>query len=64
MSRKVLVESLSVLSPMITESIEAGSKVILTVTGNSMRPYLRHLRDQVVLEKCDPRALKVGDVPL
>ncbi len=64
MSQKVVVESLSVLSPVITESIEAGSEVILTVTGNSMRPYLRHLRDQVVLKKCDPRALKVGDVPL
>ena len=37
----------------------------MTITGNSMCPFLRHERDQVVLSKpCDPATLQVGDVLL
>lgn len=52
------------LSPLIVGLIDEGFDVTLTVTGNSMRPMLTHLRDSVVLTSCDPTALKVGDIPL
>ena len=56
--------SMKEISPVITQCIENGSEVILTVTGNSMLPFLRDRRDQVVLVKADPNVLKINDVPL
>ena len=56
--------SMSQITPVITQCIENGSEVILTVTGNSMCPFLKDRRDQVVLVKAQPENLKVGDVPL
>lgn len=50
--------------PVIAESLLQGQEVVLTITGNSMSPYLRHRRDQVVLISADPAALQPGDVPL
>ncbi len=52
------------LSPVVQACLDNGSEVVLTVTGNSMRPMLRHGRDQVILKRCDPRHLQVGDLPL
>ncbi|MBO5911955.1 MAG: S24/S26 family peptidase, partial [Clostridia bacterium] len=52
------------LSPLIVGLIEEGVDVTITVTGNSMRPMLTHRKDTVVLTKCDPLALKRGDLPL
>ena len=52
------------LSPLITGLIDEGIDVALTVTGNSMKPMLTTHRDSVLLTKCDPTALKVGDLPL
>lgn len=52
------------LSPLIVGLIEEGIDVTITVTGNSMRPMLTHRKDTVVLTKCDPFALKRGDLPL
>ncbi len=57
--------SMEELSPLVMECLEDGKEVLLTVTGNSMCPFLRHKRDQVVLVKpADPTILQVGDVPL
>lgn len=64
MDRNVVVTSLQELSPIMEACIAEGSEVILTVTGNSMRPLLRHRRDQVVLKRNDRSLLQVGDVPL
>ena len=64
MEQRVVLTNLAELSPVMQSCMEAGSEVILTVTGNSMRPYLKHQRDQVVLAKCDPHHLQIGDVPL
>ena len=50
--------------PVMQEHLLAGQEVVLTVTGNSMSPFLRHRRDQVVLVAADPMALQPGDVPL
>ncbi len=55
---------MSELSPIITGLIAEGVDVTLIVTGNSMRPMLSHLKDTVVLTKCNPEALKKGDIPL
>ena len=55
--------SLSELSPLMLECLAQGQEVLMTVTGNSMSPFLRHKRDQVVLSACDPESLQVGDVP-
>ena len=56
--------SLDALAPVIEGSLAAGQQVVLTITGNSMAPFLRDCRDQVVLEAVDPAALQPGDVPL
>lgn len=55
---------MSELSPLIVGLVNSGADVTLTVTGNSMRPMLTHLKDSVILTKCDPLSLKVGDIPL
>lgn len=52
------------LAPILTECMEQGQEVVFTVTGNSMSPFLRNKKDQVVLTACDPMALQPGDVPL
>ena len=52
------------LTPLMTACLKQGQEVILTVTGDSMRPFLRHQRDQVVLTAVDGHALQPGDVPL
>jgi len=62
--RRVVVTGLDELSPVMVECMEAGSEVVLIVTGNSMRPFLASRRDQVVLKKCDVSTLQIGDVPL
>ena len=56
--------SMEKISPIIAQCVESGSEVILTVTGNSMRPFLVDKRDQVVLIKANAEALQEGDVPL
>ena len=52
------------LSPIMESCLHEGQEVILTITGNSMCPLLRHRRDQVVLAAVDGDALYPGDVPL
>ncbi len=64
MERRIVMTCLEELSPVMMECIEAGSEVVLIVTGNSMRPFLASCRDQVVLKKCDASTLQIGDVPL
>ena len=55
---------LELLSPLMQECMDQGQEVVLTITGNSMSPFLRHRRDQVVLVSTDPTTLQPGDVPL
>lgn len=64
MERRVVLTRFEELTPLMAECMEAGSEVVLIVTGNSMRPFLASCRDQVVLKKCDAATLQVGDVPL
>ena len=53
-----------VLFSAIGEQLAAGRQAIFTVTGMSMWPFLCHGRDEVVIEACDPRSLKKGDILL
>ncbi len=52
------------LSPVILDCLADGGEVVLTITGNSMSPFVRHQRDQVVLAATDPESLLPGAVPL
>lgn len=52
------------LSPILTSCLQDGQEIILTITGNSMSPLLRHRRDQVVLSAVNGEDLRPGDVPL
>ena len=52
------------LSPLLLGLINDGTDVVFNVTGNSMKPFWYNRRDSVVLTKCDPKALKKGQVPL
>ncbi len=50
------------LVPVICETLEHNGSFTLTVTGNSMRPFLRHLSDNVELVSCEARPPKTGDI--
>lgn len=50
------------LSPLMEEILAQGHSVELTVTGNSMRPMLRHKVSRVRLAPAGD--LKKGDIPL
>ena len=56
--------SLNDISPLLLGLINEGIDVTFTVTGCSMSPLWRNLRDSVVLTGCDPLTLKKGQVPL
>jgi hypothetical protein len=62
--RKKIYKSTTELSEVMLGLINSGTDVKITVTGNSMRPMLRHRRDTVVLTSCDVNTLKKGDLPL
>lgn len=48
----------------IKRALDEGHTATFRVKGYSMRPYLEHLRDKVVLAPARPDALKPGDVIL
>ena len=48
----------------MTEALQNGGEVILTVTGTSMLPLLQHRRDKVCLIKPEAHRLKKHDIPL
>ena len=48
----------------IKRALDEGRTATFRVKGYSMRPYLEHLRDKVVLAPASPDALKPGDVIL
>ena len=50
--------------PVILEMLAQDNRAIFTVTGTSMWPLICHGRDQVIVERCDPKKLKKGDIIL
>lgn len=49
---------------LLPEFLKDNYQATFTVTGNSMWPFLTHGRDTVVVEACDPKHLKKGDIVL
>lgn len=47
--------------PVMRDLIAQGKEVALTITGNSMSPFLAHGRDQILIEKPQD-VLKKGDM--
>lgn len=47
---------------VLHEEFEAGRGVWLTVTGSSMEPLLRHLRDKVILMPPEKYIPGTGDI--
>jgi hypothetical protein len=50
------------LLPLVREYVAKGEKVVISVKGYSMRPFLEHLRDRVQLAPWT--SLAVGDAVL
>lgn len=48
--------------PIMEEIIKNGGKCKLKVTGYSMTPILKHLRDSVVLTSSEDRPIKKGEI--
>jgi signal peptidase len=55
---------MSQMAPIIEWLISEGCQIKLTVTGNSMYPFLRHGIDSVVLDKDTNRKVKKRDIVL
>lgn len=52
------------LSPLMAEVLDNDGEVTFTVTGNSMRPLLRHRRDKVCIVRPQGNPLQKYDIPL
>ncbi len=56
--------TMETLSHIILKMLDEKIDIIMTVTGTSMNPMLRHKRDKVILTACDKFSLRIGDIPL
>lgn len=61
---KVVKVNSEQLFPVIKDMLDGGKKVSITVTGNSMYPFLRDSIDNVELEKADFNKISRGDIVL
>lgn len=50
--------------PVIAELLDSGQTARITVTGNSMNPFLKAGRDSVELSKTNFREIRRGDIVL
>ena len=60
----ILQAKMTELASIISELLAIGKEVRLTVTGNSMYPFLRENRDSVILKSCSSCKLKKVDIVL
>ena len=56
--------SSEILFAAVEEQLAAGRSASFTVTGMSMWPFLCHGRDRVIVTRCSPDDLAVGDIIL
>jgi signal peptidase len=56
--------AMSLLAPVMEEALQKDGKVMLTITGTSMLPLLRHGKDRICLVKPGEKPLKKYDIPL
>ncbi|MDO5409732.1 MAG: hypothetical protein Q4F21_04675 [Lachnospiraceae bacterium] len=52
------------LFSVIQELLDHQKQASFTVTGMSMWPFICHGRDSVILDSCDRKSLKTGDIIL
>lgn len=58
------IVAIAELHPLMAETLQNDGKVILTITGTSMLPLLRHKKDRACLMKPQEQPLKKYDLPL
>ena len=61
---KTIIKDKAVMMEQIRELISEGKTVTLTVKGNSMNPFMVHLRDQITLGPWKDEDIKIGAVAL
>ena len=61
---KTIIKDKAVMMEQIRELIAEGKTVTLTVKGNSMNPFMVHLRDQITLGPWKDEDIKPGTVAL
>lgn len=59
---RIKTVSIHALYPIIEETLQDNRLFSLQVTGNSMVPFLYHLRDQAVLAPVGQRKFRKGDI--
>lgn len=53
---------LAELYPIMREVLDGGNTFCITVSGNSMYPFLKHLRDQAAFAPLGARSIRRGDI--
>lgn len=53
---------LAELYPVMEEVLSSGGTFSITVSGNSMYPFLKHMRDQAVFAPIGARSIRRGDI--
>lgn len=61
---KTIIKDKAVMMEQIRELIAEGKTVTLTVKGNSMNPFMVHLRDQITLGPWKDGDIRTGTVAL
>ena len=61
---KTITKDMAVLMEQIRGLIAEGKTVNITVKGNSMNPFMVHLRDQITLGPWKPEDIRKGTVAL
>ena len=59
-----LIFSGKAIAPQLMDTISAGGRICLVVTGSSMTPFLKHERDVVFLRKWEEKKIKSGQILL
>ena len=62
MNNSVKAVPMEQMAPLISELVSEGRTAKFTMTGDSMRPFLKHKKNTVVLEKVAPSDVKRLDV--
>ena len=61
-NRRMKTVPLAELWPIIAEVLDGGGQFTITITGNSMSPFVYEYRDQAVLAPLGNRKIRKGDI--
>lgn len=62
MDRRQKTVPLAELYPIIAEVLDGGGQFTITITGNSMSPFVYEYRDQAVFAAVEGRRIRRGDI--